>query len=266
MSRIPKKELLMSFDEYNKTEHPIPYTYILGGKNQLLYYFGSRHCYDPLDQEFDSIDKFWDEFIKKTDNHKRIVLLEGGNRAALATKEVAILEGGEMHYVAYLAKQANIFTFSPEPPERFRFEELLKHFSKEEIIYYEFARVCHQWNTMKVKPDFYTYMNKYMKAGARESGWNDFEFTIENLIRIHKKLFGIEFDKNDKEFFYNVINPTTEMSVINKVSRFEDVGFRDNYILGEIGRFWNENNSIFVIYGASHAVMHEPVLRDFIAN
>jgi len=71
-----KKELLMSFSEYNTIEHPTPYTYTLQKKNQHLYYFGSKHSYDPADKQFDLIEEFWDDFVKNTHEEKRLVLLE----------------------------------------------------------------------------------------------------------------------------------------------------------------------------------------------
>lgn len=256
----------MTYDEYNKTRYSAPYIYILSKGNQHLYYFGSSHSFDPDDAQFDTIENFWNEFITKTEGDKRLTLLEGGNRPARETRERAILEGGEMHFVAYLAKKKNIKTFSPEPPERFRFEEMLKHFSKEAIVYYDFARICYQWNRTKVKPDFNEYLNSFLKRDQNNSGWHDFDFSIDHLVEIHGELFGEPFDKNNKEFFHDVINPTTELTIINKVSRFENSGFRDYYILEQIEKFWNEGNSIFIIYGKSHACMHEPVLKDLVYN
>ena len=254
----------MSFDDYNKLERSIPYTYVLNKGVQYIYYFGSKHSFDPEDKQFASIEKMWDEFVTKTVGQKRLAVLEGGNRPALETREKAILEGGEMHFVAFLAKQANIATISPEPPEPFRFSEMLKHFSKEEIAYYDFAMVCYQWNNKEVKPDFDEYVSSFLKANERDSGWNDFDFAVAHLTEIHKKLFNQDFDKDDKKFFYDIINPTTELSVINKISRFEDSGFRDHYILAEIEKYWKEGNSLFVSYGCSHAVMHEQVLKNIV--
>ena len=258
------KELLMAYNEYNKIEHEKPYTYILNKNNQYLYYFGSRHSYDPTDAQFPIIEKFWSEFTKQTDGQKRIVFLEGGNRPALETKEKAISEGGEMHFVAYLAKQENIETSSPEPSDGSQFEEGLKLFSKEEVAYYFFARVCYQWNRMIDKPDFETYINRFLVRDAKSSGWVDFDFSIKHFSNIHKKIFDTDFNKDDKDFFYSIINPTTEKSITNKVSRFIGSELRDIHILEEIEKVWKEGFSLFIIYGCSHAVIQEPVLRDLI--
>jgi len=107
-------------------------------------------------------------------------------------------------------------------------------------------------------------MNLFLQANKRNSGWTDFEFTVANLTKIHKKIFDATFKKDDKDFFYNAINPTTNKSVINEISRFEDSGFRDHYILSEIEKYWHKGLSLFVIYGTSHAVMHEVAIRDMV--
>lgn len=258
------KELLMTYDEYNTIEHEEPYTYILNKNNQYLYYFGSRHSFDPKDTQFETIEKFWIDFTEKTNGQKSIVFLEGRNRPALETKEKAILEGGEMHFVAYLAKQQGIKTFSPEPPDKLQFEKALEHFSKEEIGYYFFARVCYQWNRMIDKPDFDIYINRFLVRDARGSGWVDFDFSIKHFSDIHKKIFNTDFNKDDKDFFYSIINPTTEKSIINKVSKFIGSELRDIHILEEIEKVWKDGFSLFIIYGSTHAVTQEPVLRDLI--
>ena len=259
-----KKELLMSFDEYDDTKHAVPYTYILSRGKQYIFYFGSRHSFDPTDTQFAKIESFWNDFLEKTQGQSRIAFLEGGNRPALSAREEAIHQGGEMHFVAYLAHEEGIETFSPEPPSSLLFEELSKHFPREAIAYYYFARVCYQWNRMVMRPDFQGYVNRFLRRDAVDSGWNDFSFTIDHMIEIQKDLFGTDFNKDDKKFFYDVINPTTEFSVVNQVSRFEDAGFRDLYVLEQTEKSWKEGKSIFIIYGCSHAVMHEPVLRDMV--
>jgi hypothetical protein len=254
----------MSFEEYKKIRHESPYKYILKKGSQYLYYFGSRHSYDPKDKQFNEIEAFFNDFIKETRGKDSVILVEGGKRPIAKTQAEAILKGGEMDFVAFLAGQLGMNNVSPEPPEDFRLHELAKHFSKNEIIYYDFARVVYQWNRKVKKPPFEEYLNWFLEEDKQNSGWNDFDFSISHMAEIHKNLFGKEFDRNEKDFFYSIVNPTTEFSVINKISRFEDAGFRDLYILGEIEKYWKEGKNVFVIYGFSHVVMHEPVLRDLV--
>lgn len=207
------------------------------------------------------LKKFWNEFLLKANKQKSIVFVEGGKRQVCSSEEEAISKGAESNLITYLADKESIETFSPEPPEPFRFEELLKRFTKEEIIYYEFARVTFQWNRYLKKPDFKMYITDSLKNDKKNSGWTDFDFSIENMLRIEKSMFNRNFDQNDKDFYYNVTNPTTNFSRINELSKFEDSGFRDPYILSQIEKYWNNGQSLFIVYGCSHAVMHEQAIN-----
>jgi hypothetical protein len=260
------EDYLMTFDDYNKADHPTPYKYSIEKGGQILYYFGANHSHDPKNEQYPELRKFWEDFLNKTGDANSVVFVEGGKRPVNESEEQAIIEGGEANFITYLASQKEIETFSPEPPEKFRFNELLKKFTKEEIIYYEFARTTFQWNrfTEGEQSNFEDYINKYLSRDKHNSGWDDFDFSIENMIRIQKQMFDREFDKNDKDFFYKIINPTTDFSRINELSRFEDSEFRDRYILQQIEKSWLEGRNIFVVYGCSHAVMHEPALKKLV--
>ncbi len=64
----------------------------------------------------------------------------------------------------------------------------------------------------------------------------------------------------DSEFFSKVVNPLLTISVINDVAR--SCGrLREIEILKEIERFWTEGKNIFIVYGQTHAVIQEPVLK-----
>jgi hypothetical protein len=252
---------LMKFDEYNKTRWPRLYPFIFEKDGQFIYYFGSKHSYDPTDPQFKELEKFWNEFLDKTKDKKRIVFEEGGSRPFIEDRTEAILKLGEMGFVVNLAKIEGVDRFSPEPPEKFRFNELLKYFSKDEIAYHEFAREVYQWDTMLEKPDFDMYINNFLAGDKKGSGWEDYEFTVPHMIEIQKNIFGTEFDKNAKEFFYSIINPTTKKSIINKIARFEDDEFRDKYILEQIEKYWNDGFNIFAIYGSGHAIRQELAIK-----
>lgn len=256
------EKYLMSFDDYNNVDHPVPYQYSIEKDGQLLYYFGANHSRDPEDGQYEMLRKFWNEFLERTDKENSVVFVEGGKRPVCGSEGEAISKGGEAHFITYLSAKENIDTFSPEPPERFRFEELAKRFTKDEIVYYEFARMAFQWNRHHGnKPDFRQYVGNSLRHDQRNSGWDDFDFSIDHMIELEKKMFDRDFDENDKQFYYDVINPTTTFSRINELSRFEDSGFRDAYILRQIEQHWNQEKNIFIVYGCSHAVMHETAIR-----
>jgi len=261
----------MPLDQYYKIDHPTPYKYVIEKNDQYLYYIGSKHSYDPADPQFEDIRSFFADFLRHTvatkekSVEKSIVLVEGGERPVGASEEEAIKEGAEISFVTYLAHQADRKVTSPEIPDGKRFELLLEHFSKEEIAYYCFVQVCWQWNNTHDKKSFREYIQVFLENNQTKSGWTDFDFSYENMLRIHRELFNTEFDENDKDFINSIMHPHRDTSVINKISKFDDSGLRDLYILDQIDQYWKNGMNMFIIYGDIHAVMQEPVLRTLAA-
>lgn len=255
---------LMSYAEYSSKEYPFPYLYHLSKGTQHLYFFGSRHTYDPHDEQIQKLEEFWADFSITTNGTQRVVLVEGGKRTVLDSKKEAIETGGEIQYAVLLAAQNGIPTESPEPPASHWFQVLASRFSKDVVAYYDFARVCYQWNQKDVRPTFELYVSNFLEANAQNSGWDDYDFSLEHMKKIHHELFRTMFREDDKQFFHDIINPTTSFSVINEVSRADDEGVRDTYILSEIERLWKEGKSLFIIYGQQHAVILEGALRNLV--
>lgn len=255
---------LMSYDEYHKIRHNIPYKLLLKSGSNSLYYFGERHSFDPKNEQWIEEKEFWQDFLKNTTNQKRIIFTEGGIRPVEESEEQSILKHGGMGLATYLASQENIDTYSPEPSEKYERNELEKNFSKEEIQYYYFARIVYQWGLKEEpKPDFEEYVKTYLDSDKKESGWYDFDFSLESMKKIHNKLFNTPFNEKDTDFFYNIINPVVLKTVVNKVSRMSS-DIRDRYIVSEIKKYISEGYSIFAQYGCSHVVIQEPLLRELL--
>lgn len=138
---------------------------------------------------------------------------------------------------------------------------ILSEFSPEEVEYYYFARIVYQWGNMEEpKPDFSTYVSNFLKGDKHISKWEDFDFSLENMKKIHHSLFGTDFNENDTDFFYSIVNPVELNTVVNKVARASSI-YRDEHIIGEIKSYQEQGYSIFIQYGSSHAVMQEPALK-----
>ena len=81
------KELLIPLDAYYKIEHQIPYNYTIEIKGQVIYYFGSKHSFDPENPQFESIRKFFNDFLSHTTKENSIVLVEGGERPVASSEK-----------------------------------------------------------------------------------------------------------------------------------------------------------------------------------
>ncbi len=252
--------LLTNYDQYKRLKRPTPYFFIIRNKRQVLYYFGAKHSYDPSHEQFLTLKNFWKDFIIETQNKNCIVLIEGSKRPIMDSEEEAIKRGGEVHFITFLAAKNNIETKTPEPDQKLENKELLKQFSKEEIIYYYFARTVSQWNRHPQKPEFKTYIQPYLKKDEEVSQWPNFEFSLNHMKLIHKNLFGTDFNELNSEFFNKIVNPTLTISIINKVAATSS-RFREIKILQEIEKLWKNGKNIFVVYGQGHAVVQEPVLK-----
>lgn len=258
------EKYLMSYEDYSKVKHSVPHFYNISSGNQVLYYFGANHSRNPLDEQYQELRKFWDDFIKKTNKQESFVFVEGGERPVNISEEEAIHNGAEANLITYLASQHSIKTYSPEPPDKLIFENLLSSFSKDEIIYHEFAKMTCQWNRYAGnKPDYSDYTRNFLKNIRASSGWIDFDFSFENIMKIHKNIFEINFNENDGKFFYDITNPTIELSIINRVCRINSI-LRDQYILRSIEDYWNRGKNLFIVYGYTHSIMHEPALKKLI--
>ncbi len=252
---------LMSYADYVAQGHTKPYSYHLSKNNQHLYFFGSIHTYNEKDEQIKKIEEFWNNFVVTTKNKKRLVLVEGGTRKILSSKKESIEIGGEISYVAFLSDKEDIDMASPEPSPAYWFHTLANKFSRDQVAYYDFARICYQWNKANDKTSFTEYVKIFLESNSRNSGWDDYDFSLEHFKDIHKQFFKTEFDENDEKFFYKILNPTTSYSVINQVSLADDEGVRDTFIFSEIEKYWKEGNNVFIIFGLQHAVIMESALR-----
>lgn len=254
---------LMTYNDYVKQRHSVPYTFILESKGNFIYYFGEAHSFDPEHPQWVGQKDFWNDFVKNTEGKKRIAFIEGGERPVSKDEKEAILNHGGMGLVTWLAHEAGIERFSPEPDEKYERDELEKNFTKEEIQYYYFARVVHQWHRKNPQPNFEEYINRYLEDDKKQSGWTDFDFSIDAMKKIHTDIFHTEFDIHDTDFFYNAGNPTKGLSVVNAVSRASSA-IRDEYIVEQICKYVKDGYSIYLQFGCTHAVMQEPLLRELL--
>ncbi len=258
---------LMTYEEYieRATTPGKSYIYEIEKDGQVLDYIGVAHIYDLVDEQIAGIRNRFDDFVKKTNRHDRIVLIEGGKRPIASSEEEAMKVGGEPNLVTFWAAQENIDTVSPEPDRQAEADHLLEEFSREEVMHYYFARQVNQWNLMKRPESLEDYMGKTLKRHSEFLNWEGFDFSLENMIKIHKEITDQQFNPEDWEFFQALTDPRKNVAVTNKVCA-RSSRFRDAHIVSEILRLWKGNKDIFIVYGRTHAIMQEPAIRKFLSD
>ncbi len=260
MTREKIIPLLSTWDEQRENRYPIPYIYSIQSNVQEFVYFGSRHSYDPKDAMFETLRKEWNEFYDRNKDREMVVLVEGGVRAVKASEEEAVLKGGEMAFITFLAHERTVPTDSFDLVKADIFDELAKKYDAEKVFYERMAQVVLQWNTLVEKPAFDNYMKYYMDKEGQESAQTDFDFSLDNFKKIHTELFNREFDETDRTFFYNIIDPAQKNTIMNQISRDEDA-LRDTAMVQGIVGEWQKGKSIFAVCGSGHVVIQERALK-----
>jgi hypothetical protein len=263
------KKLLLSIEEYealpSEIRGQVPYIYSLNNKGQSLYYFGAKHIMDPKHSQFEYLHEQWLNFLDNKPKEEIVVVHEGEvNEKNLMNLDDAIKKHGESGAIVFWAHQENIRNIRPEPTIQDDAKELLKKFSREEIFYFYIIRGIVSWQR-KVEPsDFNEYISKNVERYKNIFGWESFDFSFDpTILATHKKLFGKEFDLNDKEFLRKIPIPVGNLSIINEVARTSSQN-RNFFILDTIEKLWNEGKNIFIVYGASHAIMQERAIKEIV--
>ncbi len=270
--KIPSQ--IMSFEDYANFEHAQPYIYSLEKDDKKLTYFGARHSHNPNDPMFDEIEENFNTAQPK------LVIVEGINNLeenkdrvieylSKETPEQAIERGGESRFALKLAAEKGIDMQCPEPKmnKEIKFLET-QSFSREAIFAFYLYRTMNQyWRLDKEKrPSIEEYLKPYLDEFKNDAGWEDFEFSAEHLELIGREIWGDKGLLDNPKFAADRIDPVpwpekqTEQTMINQVARASSQ-YRDEYIVEKIKEALKQKGNVFVVYGASHAVMQEPAMR-----
>ena len=263
------KNLLLTTEEYEALPGTIrwkvPYIYSLKNKEQTLFYFGAKHVMDPKHPEIEFLREQWLNFLDDKSKEETVVIYEGYvSEKGLSTVEDSVKNYGESGAIVFFANQSNVQSFCPEPTVQDDATELLKKFSKEEVFYFYMIRGVVSWQRKAEPEDFNEFILRNAKRYKDAFCWENFNFAFDpTILQIHRKIFGKEFDLSDKEFIRKIPSPAFNESIINDVARMSSQG-RNFAILDCIGKFWEEGKNIFVVYGASHAIMQERAIKDMV--
>ena len=268
---------IMSIDDYYKTPHTFPYSFKIESPNkkQLLFY-GEMHSNDPKNKQYQEIENAFNDF--KPD----LVVIEGINKLSKNSpkniKDTSILKiksesfetlinkCGAPCYVCKIAADNNIPVICPEPPEKDKIDWLIKKgFTQDQIFALWSFEVVNQYLRLQQKPPFDDYISPFLSHFKNQWAWQDYDFSINQMKRVGNLFYGIELNLQDTLFYDRRTSPNSDGTIINKLSA-KDTYFRDNYIVNEIKGYLHDYNRIFIVYGASHAIMQEKALRKLMQN
>lgn len=224
----------------------LPQCYEITNGNQFLYAVGVAHLFDINYPQFKVIKNKWKDFLKITKSQNCIVLVEGGKSTLFSNLKTAVSEAGENGFITRLAAKEGIDTFSPEPAEIYEVNQLLKKFSKDQIMFYYFSRLYVQWFNACKPMMFKDYIQRQFDQYRRTLSWRDYNFQVSHFVRIHNERRDHKFNKD--RCMYCIYEFDTDIKDVE----ISSVKLRDKYIFKEICRIWNSGKSIFVVYGGLH--------------
>lgn len=231
-----------------------PRFYEITNGKQFLFVLGTAHLYDITHPQFKFIQNKWKDFLKKTDKQDCIVLVEGGKRLVIKGLKEATSQAAEGGFITSLASKEDIDSTSPEPPDKYEVNKLLKKFTKDQIMFYYFSRLVVQWfNTGKLLR-FRNYIQRYFDNYKRLLRW-DYDFSIDHFIEIHDKRRGHKFDEED------CVHCLYQFDFDIKDVENSSVKIRDGYILNKILKLWAGGYNIFAVYGGTHTENWERRLK-----
>ena len=231
--------------------------FTLQKSGHTLVWVGISHSRDDKNPQFSKLKNKWNAFVKSA--HTPLVVLEYLDPRVHSSPGEAINTGGEAAFMTLLAKQANMEVVCFEPDLHLEMNYLAGLFGREKVEYYYFARVVAQWHRVIKNGGIEEYIGPFLRRNRQASEWDDFDFSVANMARIHKNLFGGKLDLNDKKFFLKIENPTREDNPLKAVVR-RSTTFRDHMVIENVKRML-KGRDVFMVYGHGHRESHERRLR-----
>jgi hypothetical protein len=256
---------IMTFEEYASINHSTPYTYELSNGDKSLHYFGARHTFDSDSSMLNQIKTSFERF------QPDMVFIEGAIWTDEKAREISsmpseevVAKYGEPGFTLKLALEKGIYWHCPEPSAKEFFDYLSEQgFSKDEIFTWHLLYAARHYSKKEQELSFEEYAKPYIDYIKSGTNWPDFDFSPSRALELGEQIIGrpINLRTLDSEMpdLHNPI-PSKNYSLINMIDA-EWSNSRDKKIITDIAKALETNNRIFMVYGATHAVMEEPALR-----
>lgn len=262
---------IMTAEEYAQIQHETPYVFDFKFGDTRLFYFGSPHTRDPKNPLFKDIENAFNEV------EPDVVFVEGINvsgdrnrfneRVKSASSQEVIEHMGEAGYALKLGVEKGIEWRSPEPTGEDLYNNLLrKGFSKDHIFAWDVLHILPQYNRLLKKESFKDYVKGSIDYFKQATHWEGFDYSYENAIKLSEEIIGHAIDVENEPEAIDYIDPIPweekkdTQTILNHIGQASSL-FRDKKIVSGVADSLKTHKRVFVVYGASHAVMQEPALR-----
>jgi hypothetical protein len=236
--------------------------YVVEGEKdgKLLVFAGVRHSNDPDHAQWQTIKTKWQEFVSHK-NEKKHLLIEGGVNPMIPDNiDRAIVVMADTGFIQHLAQKERISICCVEPDRKEEVDYLLSRFSPEELMAYYFARQVESWarGYKDSEPDWRKYTQGSMDRYETFQALSGMDMSVDNLVAIYEKVFGHDFDPEDRNTLNGESSPAKN-PVASACSNLRNIKLME----GILEKF-QAGYDVFVNYGAGHAFVLEPALRELL--
>ncbi len=254
-----KPATIMSFAEYRKVRHSVPFILRIDASKAHLLYFGAKHTHDPKDVQVLQIENLWKEF------HPDIAFFEGAdpeNKNPVVIKSVEeISQYGEPSLVTFLARRDGVQVHTLEPAKTDEITLLFsRKYTPEQVKLFYVLRQIPQFRNGKHNETMETYTQNVigglsLRPELKGAPRNLLEFE-ESCARLFPQMS--DWRETPQEWFDPAL--LKPLTYLNTVSR-ELSEFRDRHMVKLITEELKQGKRVFAVVGASHVVMQERALR-----
>lgn len=253
----PSPPGIMSFEEYVKKPHPVPYILRLSfGKGRLVY-FGAKHTFDPNDAEIAQMEKAWLRL------RPDVAFFEGADPenapAAVMTRQ-EIARGGEPSFVLFLATRDRVPVKTLEPFRGDEIAVLLRKYSPEEVKVFYVLRQIPQFKQGRRNETIEVYTQNVLDWLSLRPELKGAPGTIAELQTSSSRLLPQLSDWREVPQAWFDPAGSSSLAYLNDISR-QLSEFRDRHMLTLLTEHVRQGKRVFAAVGASHVVMQERALR-----
>ena len=233
------------------------------GKKTVVF-CGVTHLTDDSDIENPMFTKIEQKFFAfKPD----VSVNEGGDisKKVYTSKQDALSKDGEIGLTKILCDSLKIKTVDGDPTADFEFQELLKTYSKGEILAYIVTERL-MWglkgqrisDSFEIEKRYEAFVQNYIikKGGITlTKPEQSFSFYKSNYEQLLKR----PFDISDLEPT-NPFEPNGKFQKIGRASK----EIRDQFLIRTVDKLLNTNDKIFIVFGGWHLLTCKPGLEEVI--
>ncbi|MBN9383848.1 MAG: hypothetical protein J0H74_24035 [Chitinophagaceae bacterium] len=241
-----------------------PYILEFVNGNKRIVFCGVNHLTDDTDTGNPMFKKIEDKFFAYKPD---IAVNEGGDisKKTYASKKDALLKDGEIGLTKILSDSLKIATVNGDPSTQYEFSELLKTYSKGELLAYIVTERL-MWglkgqqitDSLQIEKKYESFIQHYITGeGGVELTKNEQTFGFYKTN--YEKLLNRPFDIAELE----PTNPFEPKSKFQKIGRTSKE-IRDQFLIQTIDKLLDAYDKVFVVFGGWHLLTCKPGLEEVI--